>query len=50
MLLVMHHYTETKTVAVIGYSPKEESEAEFLAEVCEKVLYIPMYKEENKII
>ena len=35
-----------KTVAVIGYSPKEESEAEFLAEVCEKVLYIPMYKEE----
>lgn len=38
-----------KTVAVIGYSPKEESEAEFLAEVCEKVLYIPMYKEETKL-
>lgn len=38
-----------KTVAVIGYSPKEESEAEFLAEVCEKVLYIPMYKEEIKL-
>lgn len=38
-----------KTVAVIGYSPKEESEAEFLAEVCEKVLYIPLYKEETKL-
>ena len=38
-----------KTVAVIGYSPKEESEAEFLAEVCEKVLYIPIYKEETKV-
>lgn len=38
-----------KTVAVIGYSPKDESEAEFLAEVCEKVLYIPMYKEETKL-
>ena len=38
-----------KTVAVIGYSQKEESEAEFLAEVCEKVLYIPMYKEETKL-
>lgn len=38
-----------KTVAVIGYNPKEESEAEFLAEVCEKVLYIPMYKEETKL-
>ena len=38
-----------KTVAVIGYSPKEESEAEFLAEVCEKVLYIPMHKEETKL-
>lgn len=38
-----------KIVAVIGYSPKEESEAEFLAEVCEKVLYIPMYKEETKL-
>ena len=38
-----------KTVAVVGYSPKEELEAEFLEEVCEKVLYIPMYKEETKL-
>lgn len=35
-----------KTVAVIGYSQKEEQEAEFLGELCEKVLYLPMYKEE----
>lgn len=34
-----------KSVAVIGYSKKEEAEAEFLAEICEEVLYIPMYKE-----
>ncbi len=32
-----------KTVAVIGYSPKEEAEAAFLSEVCEKVYYLPMY-------
>ena len=35
-----------KTVAVIGYSPKEEAEAAFLSEVCEKVYYLPQYKEE----
>lgn len=34
-----------KTVAVIGYGPKEEAEADFLAEVVGKVYYIPMYKE-----
>ena len=33
-----------KTAAVIGYSPREEAEAAFLAEVCEKVLYFPMYE------
>ena len=27
-----------KTVAVVGYSPKEELEAEFLAEVCETII------------
>jgi thioredoxin reductase (NADPH) len=36
-----------KSAAVIGYSEKEEAEAEFLAEVAEKVYYIPMYKTEN---
>ncbi len=37
-----------KKVAVIAQSPKEEEEAEFLSEVCEKVFYVPLYKmEEN---
>lgn len=35
-----------KQAVVIGYSPKEEDEAEFLAEVAEKVFYVPVYKEE----
>lgn len=34
-----------KTVAVIGYSPKEEHEAAFLSEVAACVNYFPMYKE-----
>ena len=33
-----------KTVAIIGDSPKEEAEAEFLAEIAGKVYYIPTYK------
>lgn len=33
-----------KKVAVIGQTEKEEEEAEFLAEVCEKVFYVPLYK------
>lgn len=33
-----------RTVAVIGFGPKEEEEAAFLAEVAEKVYYFPMYK------
>ena len=32
-----------RTAAVIGYSPREESEASFLAEVCSKVTYFPQY-------
>ena len=32
-----------KTAAVIGYSSREEPEAAFLSEVCEKVLYFPVY-------
>ncbi len=35
-----------KKAVVIGYSPKEEAEADFLAEGCEKVYYIPQYKDE----
>lgn len=35
-----------KTAAVVGFSPKEEAEAEFLAEVAKKVYYLPMYEGE----
>lgn len=38
-----------KRAAVIGYSPKEEAEAAFLAEVCSEVLYFPTYKEEPSL-
>ena len=33
------------TVAVIGYQKSEEAEADFLADIAEKIYYIPMYKE-----
>ena len=36
-----------KTVAIIGTSPKEEAEAEFMAEIAKKVYYIPLYPEES---
>ena len=32
-----------KRVAVLGYSPREEAEAEFLSEVASEVLYFPVY-------
>ena len=38
-----------KTAAVIGYSPAEEKEAAFLNEVCAKVMYFPMYREETDL-
>lgn len=38
-----------KKVAIIGASPKEEAEADFMSEVAEKVYYIPLYKEEVKV-
>ena len=38
-----------KTAAVIGYSPREESEAAFLSEVCAEVLYFPVYREEPQL-
>jgi thioredoxin reductase (NADPH) len=34
-----------KTVAVIAFGKHEEAEADFLAEVADKVYYFPMYKE-----
>lgn len=33
-----------KKVAVIAQTKKEEEEAKFLSEVCEKVFYVPLYK------
>ena len=38
-----------RSAAVIGYSPREEAEAAFLAGVCSKVLYFPMYKEQTDL-
>lgn len=38
-----------KSAIIVGYSPKEESEAEFMAEIAQKVIYIPMYKDEVKL-
>ncbi len=44
---------KNKKVAIIGFSPKEEAEAEFMSEVAAEVYYIPAYKEQvslnNKI-
>ena len=38
-----------KTVAVIGYNPREEAEAAFLGEVCAKVYYFPVYDGETNL-
>ncbi|MDD6037770.1 MAG: NAD(P)/FAD-dependent oxidoreductase [bacterium] len=37
---------KNKTVAIVASSKKEEAEAQFLAELCEKVYYVPLYKDE----
>lgn len=38
-----------KNVVIIGFSPKEEAEADFMAEYASHVTYIPMYKEEPQL-
>ncbi|MDD2958660.1 MAG: NAD(P)/FAD-dependent oxidoreductase [Lachnospiraceae bacterium] len=38
-----------KSAVVIGYSKKEEAEAEFLTEIADKVYYLPMYQEEAAV-
>ena len=38
-----------KTAAVVAYSPKEEAEAEFLAEVADHVWYFPQYEGEPRL-
>lgn len=37
-----------KSCVIIGQTPAEEKEAEFMAEVCSKVIYVPLYSEEPK--
>lgn len=36
-----------KSCVIIGQTTAEEKEAEFMAEICSKVTYIPLYKEET---
>ena len=38
-----------KTVAIIGASPKEDAEADFMSEIAGKVYYIPLYKEKVNV-
>lgn len=38
-----------KTVAVIGYNSEAEEDANFTAEIVDKLYYIPMYKSEPKL-
>ncbi len=38
-----------KSAAIFGFSPKEEAEADFMAEYADKVLYFPMYKGDVKV-
>lgn len=38
-----------KTAIVVGFSKEEEKEAAFLAEIAEKVYYLPMYEEHASI-
>ena len=38
-----------KTAVVIGYSKEEEKEADFLAEIADKVYYLPMYQDETNL-
>lgn len=38
-----------KNVAIIGASPKEEAEADFMSEIAGKVYYIPLYKEKVNV-
>lgn len=38
-----------KNVVIIGSNPKEEKEADFMAEICKEVVYIPLYKGEVSV-
>ena len=39
-----------KTVAIIGGSPKEEPEADFMTEYAGKVYYFPLYEEDTNLV
>lgn len=39
-------FYKNKVAAVVGFSQEEESEAAFLSEIADKVLYFPMYKKD----
>lgn len=41
-------YKEKRTI-VVGYSPEEEKEADFLADVAKEVVYLKMYKESSNL-
>ncbi len=38
-----------KDVAIVGYSEEAEPEANYLAEICNKVYYIPLYKKDPQV-
>lgn len=38
-----------KDVLIIGHSTEAESEANFMAEICSKVYYLPLYKERGEL-
>ena len=38
-----------KTAVVVGYGSGEEAEAEFLAEIADKVWYVPVYKKDDAV-
>lgn len=42
-------FYKNKVAAVVGFSQEEESEAVFLSEIADKVLYFPMYKKDSSL-
>lgn len=42
-------FYKNKVAAVVGFSQEEESEAVFLSEIADKVLYFPMYKKDGSL-
>lgn len=40
---------KNKKVVIIGATPKEDDEADFMSELCSEVIYIPTYKGEPKV-